>query len=74
MASGGIDADFEERCGFEEETTDVSEKHRRNGVCNGALASRLTGEVTLAAELPPLRMLLVLDNLAGHKALRSYAG
>lgn len=27
----------------------------------------LTGKPTLAAQLPPLRMLLVLDNLAGHK-------
>lgn len=27
----------------------------------------LTGPITLSAELPALRMLLVLDNLAGHK-------
>lgn len=30
----------------------------------------LTVRVPLAGELPPLRMLLVLDNLAGHKTPR----
>jgi hypothetical protein len=28
----------------------------------------LTVKPTLLSELPPLRMLLVLDNLAGHKS------
>lgn len=44
--------------------SDLVARFNREGVCALGLSVR----VTLPEDLPPLRMLLVLDNLTGHKS------